>query len=147
MTGGNAVRERLRQAWRDVHEAVYYAANAAGCAQFVQVADHQARRGDAAADIEVLRCIQRLGRLTGDEAQGYRSLHATYTLLMRSVGGALATDEAECFIREAHALEARVWSVVPAEQLPGGMFTTTDDPASGQLRLARRVRRGGELAL
>ena len=39
-------REPLRQAWRDIHEAVYYAANATKCAQYTEVADLRARRGD-----------------------------------------------------------------------------------------------------
>ena len=47
-------RDRIGEAWRDLHESVYYAADATGCAQFIKFADLRARSGNADADIESL---------------------------------------------------------------------------------------------
>ena len=33
MSSGEGMRERARQAWRDIHEALYYAADATRCQQ------------------------------------------------------------------------------------------------------------------
>ena len=139
-----AARERVSQAWRDLHESVYYAADITGCAQFIQFADHQARRSDAAADIEVLRCIYKAGRLTGDEVLQYQHLHAHYIDLVRAADGSFPTDVINQFVEAAQELEERIWQVVPNEKLPSGMVTRSTDPQTGQLGTIRKSRRSAK---
>ena len=64
-----AAREPIRQAWRDIHEAVYYAANATRCAQFADFADLRARRSDIEGDLDALRCMRRGGWLAGGQVR------------------------------------------------------------------------------
>jgi len=137
-----AARERVSQAWRDLHESVYYAADITGCAQFIQFADHQARRSDVAADIESLRCIYKAGHLSGDEVLQYQRLHAHYIDLVRAADGGFPQDIINQFVEAAQELEARIWQVVPNEKLPSGMVTKSTDPQTGELGMIRKSRRG-----
>lgn len=136
-------REPIRQAWRDIHEAVYYAANATKCAQFTEVADLRARRGDISGDLDALRCMQRLGRLVSNEARRYEDLHEHFTVLMRPGADAPADGEVAGFVGAVQELETQLWALVPLEQLPAGMFAPTNDTERGRLRLVRRSRRSG----
>ena len=141
-----AAREPIRQAWRDIHEAVYYAANATRCAQFTDVADLRARRSDISGDLDALRCMQRAGRLTGDQVQRYERLHEGFTALMRPGIDAPATNVVAGFVLAVQELEAQLWALVPTEQLPAGMFTPSHDAERGKLHLVRRSRRAGDFA-
>lgn len=138
-------RERVSQAWRDLHEAVYYAADATGCAQFIQFADLQSRRGDSAADLESLRCMHKAGRLTGDEVLRYQRLSATHDAIMRTPMGRPDTEPeaatVRSFVAEAGDVETQVWRLVPDTGLPGGMRETIIDPQDGHARVMRRGRR------
>ena len=138
-------RERVSQAWRDLHEAVYYAADATGCAQFIQFADLQGRRGDAAADLESLRCMHKAGRLTGDEVLRYQRLSATHDAIMRAPMGWPDTEPEAAtvlsFAAEAGDIEAQIWRLVPDAGLPGDMRETIIDPQDGRARVTRRGRR------
>ena len=142
-----AGRERVSRAWRDLHEAVYRAADATGCAQYIQIGDIQARQNSAAADIESLRCMRTAGRITGDEVARYRNLGAIYSTLMSAPIGRPdtepAADDARAFADEAGDLETAIWAVVPDEALPGSMWARVVDPVSGIGRLVRRLRLGG----
>ncbi len=136
-------RERIRQAWRDIHEAVYYAANATRCAQYTDFADLRARRSDLSGDLDALRCMQQGGKLTGDEARRYERLHTAFTILMHEEEDVVAAA-AEEFATAVHDLEAVFWALVPAEQLPGGMFAPSGESTAGQFHLVRRSRRSGD---
>ena len=138
-------RERIRQAWRDIHESVYYAANATRCAQYTDFADLRARRGDISGDLDTLRCMQQGGQLTGDEARRYERLYEAFTILMREEDS-VVTDAVEEFTAAVHELEAVFWALVPAEQLPGGMFVPSAESTTGQFQLVRRSRRAGDFA-
>ena len=144
---GVGTRERVRQAWRDIHEAVYYAANATRCAQFADFADLRARRGDMGGDLDALRCMQQGGQLVGDAARCYEHLHADFTALMRRGDDAGVDAATEAFTAAVHELEVQLWALVPVEQLPVGMFAPVNVGTSGQLRLVRRYRRAGDFAL
>lgn len=145
MMSDDGSRERIRQAWRDIHESVYYAANATRCAQFTDFADLRARRGDIDGDLDALRCMQQGGQLTGDEARRYERLHTAFTALMRQEDSVVAAAVEE-FTAEVQALEAVFWALVPVEQLPGGMFAPNGESAPGQFQLVRRSRRAGDFA-
>lgn len=145
MISDDGSRERIRQAWRDIHEAVYYAANATRCAQYTDYADLRARRGDLSGDLDALRCMQQGGQLTGDEARRYERLHLDFTALMRQEDSVVAAAVEE-FTAEVQALEAVFWALVPVEQLPGGMFAPSGDSTAGQFHLVRRSRRAGDFA-
>ncbi len=136
-------RDRLGEAWRDLHEAVYYAADATGCAQFIQFADLRARRGNAAADIESLQCIQKTGGLTGGEVRQYERLDADHTRLIQAAIGDVPDAHVDRFVSATQELEQRIWRVIPDDKLPGSMFTRVNDPTSGQAHLVRKNRRGG----
>lgn len=139
--------DRIGDAWRDLHEAVYYAADATGCAQFIQFADLRARRGNAAADIESLQCMQKMGRLASVEVLQYQRLHADHTRLIQEGNGALPDTLVDRFVSAAQELEERIWRVVPDDKLPDSMLTRVNDPASGQAHLVRKDRRGGSFPL
>ncbi len=139
-------RDRLSEAWRDLHEAVYYAADATGCAQFLWFGDLQARRGDAAADIESLRCIRKAGRLVGEEELRYQRLYAEHTRLIREANDSISGDSGdsmERFIAAARELEVRIWQIVPDNALPSGMLTRIGSLTGEQHSFARKDRRGG----
>jgi hypothetical protein len=146
MLPDDGARARIRQAWRDIHEAVSYAANATRCAQYTDFADHRARRGDLSGDLDALRCMQQGGQLTSDEARRYERLHTAFGILMREEDSVVAAAVDE-FMDAVHALEATFWALVPVEQLPGGMFAPSADGTTGQLRLIRRSRRAGDFVL
>jgi hypothetical protein len=143
-----AGRERVSRAWRDLHEAVYHAADATGCAQYIQLGNIQARQNSAAADIESLRCMRSAGKITGSEVARYRKLSANYSTLMFVPIGHPDTEpeaeDAQAFASEAGELEATIWEVVPDEALPGGMRDAVVDPETGVIRMVRRSRRGAD---
>ncbi len=145
MIAGDATRERVRQVWRDIHEAVYYAANVTGCAQYTDIADLRARRSDLGGDLDALRCIERGGRLVSADVQQYERLHADFTDLMRWAGDEPSPKAVEQFTTEVYGLETRVWAIVPTEHLPSGMIAQVVDDSNGKARTVRRVRRTGKL--
>jgi hypothetical protein len=136
-------RERIGEAWRDLHEAVYYAADATGCAQFISFADLQSRRGDPDADIASLHCIQKTGRLASTEVQQYQRLHLEHTRLIRAANSDWTEESVGQFLAAAQALEARIWRVVPDERLPSGMLAQVNSPTGEGAYLVRKDRRGG----
>ena len=138
-----AAREPIRQAWRDIHEALYYAANATRCAQFTDFADLHARRSDIEGDLDALRCMQQGGRLTGDQVRRYERLHEGFTTLMRQEIGVLSADAVAGFVLAVQALEEQLWALVPTAHLPAGMFAPSHDAERGRLHLVRRDRRTG----
>jgi hypothetical protein len=140
-------RERTRQAWRDIHEALYYAADATKCAQYADYGSLRARRGDICGDLDALRCMEQGGFLPGEAARHYARLHADFTVLMRPGDDTGNDPVAEGFMAAVHELEAQIWTLVPVERLPVGMFASVDVGQSGRLRLVRRSRRAGDLVL
>lgn len=136
--------ERARQAWRDIHEALYHAADATRCAQYADDSSMRARRGDIGGDLGALRCMEQGGFLPGETARHYARLHADFTALMRPASGA-DPPETAAFIAAVQELEAQVWLLVPVERLPVGMFAPVDIGKSGRIRLVRRSRRAGDL--
>lgn len=141
-----ATRERARQAWRDIHEALYYAADATRCAQYTDFSTLRARRGDICGDLDALRCMEQGGVLPGDAVRRYARQHADFTALMRPVGE-VNQEEIAAFIAVVQELEAQIWLLVPVERLPVGMFASVDIGQSGRLRLVRRSHRAGDLVL
>jgi hypothetical protein len=141
------LRERARREWRAIHEAVHYASNATRCVQYTDFADLRARRGDIRGDLDALRCMQQNGQLVGDAARRYEQLHAEFTTLMRQDGDLGAETAIDGFVAALNALEEQLWALVPAEQLPVGMFTPVNIGTSDRIRLVRRKHRSGELAL
>lgn len=139
--------ERARRAWRDIHEAVHYAANATRCVQYTDFADLRARRGDLCGDLDALRCMQQGGKLTGDAARRYEHLHADFTAFMSQDGDPEDEAALDGFVAAVHDLEEQLWAIVPSEQLPVGMFAPVSIGTSDQIRLVRRRHRTGELAL
>ena len=140
-------RERARQAWRDIHEALYYAADTTKCAQYADYGTLRARRGDICGDLDALRCMEQGGFLPGEAARRYARLHADFTALMRQGDEAGNDPSTEPFMAEVHELEAQIWALVPVERLPVGMFASIDIGQSGRLRLVRRSRRAGDLVM
>lgn len=144
---GEGLTERARRAWRDIHEALYYAADATKCAQYADYGTLRARRGDICGDLDALRCIEQGGLLPGDAARRYERLHADFTALMR-----LGDDEAdnargEDFIAAVGEMETQLWTLVPVEQLPVEMFAPVRVGTSGRIHLVRRSRRTGDLVM
>lgn len=136
-------RDRLSEAGRDLHEAVYYAADATGCAQYIWVDELQARRGDAAADIESLRCIRKAGRLVGEEERQYRRLHTEHVRLVREANDDASGDSVGRFVDAARELEVRIWQIVPDNALPSGMLARIGGLTDGHQYLIRKDRRSG----
>jgi hypothetical protein len=140
-------RERARQAWRDIHEALYYAADVTKCAQYADYGTLRARRSDICGDLDALRCMEQGGFMPGEAARRYARLHADFTALMRPGDEADDNQGAETFVDAVGELETQIWALVPVERLPVGMFASVDIGQSGRLRLVRRSRRAGDLVL
>jgi hypothetical protein len=137
----------VRRAWRDIHEALYYAANVTKCAQYEDYGALRARRGDICGDLDALRCMEQGGFLPGDAAKRYERLHADFTALMRLGDDEAVNSRAEGFIAAAGEMETQLWTLVPVEQLPVEMFAPARAGASGRIHLVRRSRRTGDLEL
>jgi hypothetical protein len=142
-----AMRERIRRAWRDIHEALYYAANATRCDQYTDHGTLRARRGDICGDLDALRCMEQGGHLPVDTARRYERMHADFSALMRLRDGDAVNAEVEEFIAAVGELETQFWTLVPVEQLPVEMFASLRVGASGRIRLVRRSRRAGDFVI
>lgn len=139
--------ERVRRAWRDIHEALYYAAEVTKCAQYADYGPLRARRGDICGDLDALRCMEQGGFLPSDAARRYERLHADFTALMRLGNGAGLETRAEAFVSAAGEMESQLWILVPVEQLPVEMFAPVRVGTTGRIHLVRRSRRSGELVV
>jgi hypothetical protein len=144
---GEVLSERVRRSWRDIHEALYYAADATKCAQFEHYGLLPARRGDICGDLDALRCMEQGGFLPGDAARRYERLHADFTALMRLGDGEGIETRAAGFIDAAGEMETQIWALVPVEQLPVEMFAPVRVGTSGRIHLVRRSRRSGDLVM
>jgi hypothetical protein len=144
---GEGLNERVRRSWRDIHEALYYAADATRCAQYRDCGPLRARRGDICGDLDALRCMEQGGFLPGDAARCYEQLHAAFTALMRLEADEASQASGEAFIAAVGEMETQLWILVPVEQLPVEMFAPVRIDPSGRIHLVRRSRRTGDLVL